>query len=169
MSEQAAQGGGGDFPGAETVTAPGMGNGKVSEVAGVLVAPAASDYPALPAVLVEAGLAWWMVQWEEYQQHIHDAGYRAAWREVDRVRWALSDGSVRDALWALPDQAGSPLGHPCGAPAPAYDVFIFVHGQCAVNLASEACMDSVRFPGTSHAQPRAVRDRAYRRSMGGAR
>ena len=98
-----------------------------------------------------------------------DAGYRAAWREVDRVRWALSDGSVRDALWALPDQAGSPLGHPCGAPAPAYDVFIFVHGQCAVNLASEACMDSVRFPGTSHAQPRAVRERAYRRPLGGAR
>ena len=47
MSEQAAQSG--DFPGAETVTAPGMGTGKVSEVAGELVAPAASDYPALPA------------------------------------------------------------------------------------------------------------------------
>ena len=169
MSEQAAQGGGGDFPGAETVTAPGMGNGKVSEVAGALVAPAASGDSAIPDVLVSAGLEWWMVRWEEYQQHIHDAGYRAAWRAVDRVYRALSDGAVRDALWALPDQAGSPLRHPCGAPAPAYDVFIFVHGQCAVNLASEACLPTVRFPGTSYAQPRAVRDRAYRRSMGGAR
>ena len=169
MSEQAAQGGGGDFPGSETVAAPGMGNGKVSEVAGALLAPAASDYPALPDVLAQAGFAWWMVRWDEYRRYIHEAGYRAAWRAVDRVYWALSDGAVRDALWALPDQAGSPLGHPCGAPAPAYDVFIFVHGQCAVNLASEACLPTVRFPATSPAQPSVVRERAYRRLMGGTR
>lgn len=162
---------GGDFPGMASVAvaAPGMGTGKVSEVAGVLVAPAASGYPAIPDVLAAAGFGWWMVRWDEYRRYIHEAGYRDAWRAVDRVYWALSDGAVRDALWALPDQAGSPLGHPCGAPAPAYDVFIFVHGQCAINLASEACLPTVRFPRYSYAQPRAVRDRAYRRSLGGAR
>ena len=97
MSEQAAQCG--DFPGAETVTAPGMGTGKVSEVAGVLVAPAASGYPAIPDVLAAAGFGWWMVRWDEYRRYIHEAGYRDAWRKVDRVWGALSDGSVRERAY----------------------------------------------------------------------
>lgn len=162
---------GGDFPGMASVAvaAPGMGTGKVSEVAGVLVAPAASGYPAIPDALAAAGFGWWMVRWDEYRRYIQEAGYRDAWRKVDRVWGALSDGSVRDALWALPAQAGSPLGHPCGAPVPAYDVFVFIHRQCALALADEACMPTVRFPATSPAQPRVVRDRAYRRLMGGAR
>lgn len=44
---------GGDFPGMASVAvaAPGMGTGKVSEVAGVLVAPAASGYPAQPSAV----------------------------------------------------------------------------------------------------------------------
>lgn len=136
------------------------------------VVPSGANDQAIPEALAAVGFEWWMVRWSDFLTHIHAVGYRAAFRALDAVHERVAPfGAGKpawDALCRLPSQAWS-----CEqADAPA--CFRMAHDLLACFLAREACMEVVRFPRTSHAQPREVRARAYSRSLcacaaGGAR
>ena len=135
-------------------------------------APVSAVEQTIPEALAAVGFEWWMVRRADFLTHIHAVGYRAAFRALDAVHERVAPfGAGKpawDALCRLPSQAWS-----CEqADAPA--CFRMAHELLACFLAREACMEVVRFPRTSHAQPREVRARAYSRSLcagaaGGAR
>ena len=135
-------------------------------------APVSAVGQAIPEALAAVGFEWWMVRWSDFSEHIHVVGYRAAFRTLDAVREQVAPFGAGQVAWnalcRLPEQAWS-----CEQ-AVATTCFRLAHEFLAVCLAREARMEVVRFPRTSHAQPREVRARAYSRSLcagaaGGAR
>ena len=127
-------------------------------------APVSVVGQAIPEALAAVGFEWWMVRWSDFSEHIHVVGYRAAFRTLDAVREQVAPFGAGQVAWnalcRLPEQAWS-----CEQ-AVATTCFRQAHEFLAVCLAREACMEVVRFPRTSHAQPREVRARAYSRSLG---
>ena len=135
-------------------------------------APVSAVEQTIPEALAAVGFEWWMVRWADFLAYIHEVGYRAAFCALDAVHERVAPfgaGQLAwDALCRLPEQVWS------YEQAGATTCFRQAHEFLAVCLAREACMEVVRFPRTSHAQPREVRARAYSRSLcagaaGGAR